>query len=312
MVFQQLRYFVTVAECGSINRAAERLFISQQSLRASINSLEEKLGFALFYRSSKGMRLTEAGRAVLEDSREILSVADGWNRFAARDLTEPVTVPIVASPLVYNTVLTDLVVECRARHPNLRPSIYCARIDELLEQMSRRAIGVLGSVPEDEIQQRLLPFARRHRLVLETLEPDQFRIYLNRKNPLAGKPWLTLDQLNRLVLAAYPEEDKRFFYREVYQHFGSAPPYFVGKIENIFQMITEMPDVAAVFPHMAVINNIYVQSGQVAALPVRDFPMPAMGCMLLPEPNSMTAAEKIIASLIRQRFQALAGRMEAE
>ena len=58
MVFQQLHYFIAVAECGSINGAAERLFISQQSLRASINSLEQKLGFALFYRSAKGMRLT--------------------------------------------------------------------------------------------------------------------------------------------------------------------------------------------------------------------------------------------------------------
>ena len=57
MMFQQLRYLIAVAECGSINQAAERLFISQQSLRASIKSLEQKLGFALFNRSAKGMRL---------------------------------------------------------------------------------------------------------------------------------------------------------------------------------------------------------------------------------------------------------------
>lgn len=311
MVFQQLRYFVMVAECGSINRAAERLFISQQSLRASVNSLEEKLGFALFYRSSRGTRLTEAGEAVLEDSRRILGMADSWGRFAEQDLTEPVTVQVVASPLVYNTVLTDLVVECRASYPNLRLTIYCARVDELLEQMSQRAIGVLGSAPEDEIRQRIQPFARRRRLALETFARDQFRVYLNRSNPLARQPWLTTDQLSQLILAAYPEEDRRFFYRAIYQKFSPAAPYFVEKLENIFQLIAEMPDVAAVFPHMAIIDNIHVQRGLISALPVRDFPMPAIGCMLSPEPNSMTRAEKFVASLIRQRFLALSDKMKA-
>ncbi|MCI8537937.1 MAG: LysR family transcriptional regulator [Oscillospiraceae bacterium] len=311
MVFQQLRYFVMVAESGSINRAAERLFISQQSLRASVNSLEEKLGFALFYRSSRGTRLTEAGEAVLEDARRILAVADSWSRFAGQDLSEPVTVQVVASPLVYNTVLTDLVVECRASYPNLRLTIYCARVDELLEQMSQRAIGVLGSAPEEEIRQRLQPFAQRRQLALETFAQDKFCVYLNRSNPLASQPWLTTDQLGQLILAAYPEEDRRFFYRAIYQYFSPAAPYFLGKIENIFQLIAEMPDVAAVFPHMAVLNNIHVQRGQIFALPVRDFPMPAIGCMLSPEPGSMTRAEKFVASLIRQRFLALPGKMEA-
>lgn len=78
MLFQQLYNFIMVAECGSINRAAERLFMSQQSLRASINSLENKLGFTLFSRSVHGMTLTEEGQVVFKDAKKLLlSLMDG-------------------------------------------------------------------------------------------------------------------------------------------------------------------------------------------------------------------------------------------
>ena len=43
MTLQQLHYFVTTAECGNITEAAERLFISQPSLSASIHKLEEEI-----------------------------------------------------------------------------------------------------------------------------------------------------------------------------------------------------------------------------------------------------------------------------
>lgn len=310
MVFQQLHYFIAVAECGSINGAAERLFISQQSLRASINSLEQKLGFALFYRSAKGMRLTEAGAVVRKDVEQILAMEADWERFAAPNLTEPATVHIVASPLVYSAVLTDLVVECRASYPNLRPMIYCAREDELLSQLSHRAIGVIGSAPSEVIRHKLRPFAAQNRLAIETFGLDQFCVYLNRTNPLADQPYLTLEQLGGLVLAAYPEEDKRFHYRAIYRHFSSAAPFFIEKQENIFQMIAEMPDVAAVFPHLAVKNNVYVQRGQVTAMVVKDFPMPAISCMFSPALSTLTPAEKIITAAIRRRFLALTQELE--
>lgn len=305
-MFQQLHYFTVVAECGSMNRAAERLFINQQSLRSSMNALEERLGFQLFHRSSKGIQLTEAGLAILRDARQILATAASWERFAAPQLTEPATVQVIASPLVYNTVLTDLILHCRAEHPNLRIQSYNAREDELLHKLGRHTIGVIGSAPDEVIRQKLRPYAEARHLAFETFGLDQFCVYLNCTNPLAKQPYLTLDQLNCLTLTAYPEEDKRFHYRTIHRYFSSSPPYFVEKLENIFQMIAETPDIAAVFPHLAVANNIYVQRGQITALPVKDFPMPAISCMFCPEAGCITPAEQIVASAIRQRLRLLA------
>ena len=52
MTLQQLIYLVTVADCGNITEAAEKLFISQPSLSASIHNLEKEMGVTAFIRSS--------------------------------------------------------------------------------------------------------------------------------------------------------------------------------------------------------------------------------------------------------------------
>ena len=53
MTLQQLTYLVTVADCGNITEAAEKLFISQPSLSAAIHNLEKEMGVTAFTRSNK-------------------------------------------------------------------------------------------------------------------------------------------------------------------------------------------------------------------------------------------------------------------
>ncbi len=72
MELRHLRYFVTVAEEENVSRAALRLHVSQPALSRQVRDLEDELGFALFARSAKSLRLTDAGRAFLEESRAVL------------------------------------------------------------------------------------------------------------------------------------------------------------------------------------------------------------------------------------------------
>ena len=72
--FHWLWYFAIVAEERSLHRAAERLFMSEPPLSRQIRALEERLGFALFHRHSRGLALTAEGERVLAAFRPLLAL----------------------------------------------------------------------------------------------------------------------------------------------------------------------------------------------------------------------------------------------
>ncbi|MEM6334344.1 MAG: LysR family transcriptional regulator [Planctomycetota bacterium] len=81
---QHLKAFVSVAEHGSITRAAEVLFSSQPAVSAQVKALEDDLGVVLFRRTGRGMVLTAEGQALLPRARRTLSDASGMVREAQR------------------------------------------------------------------------------------------------------------------------------------------------------------------------------------------------------------------------------------
>ena len=71
MTLQQMKYALTIAEHGSMNKAAEQLFISQPSLTSAVRELEKEIGIQVFVRSSRGVSVTAEGADFLMYVRQV-------------------------------------------------------------------------------------------------------------------------------------------------------------------------------------------------------------------------------------------------
>ena len=105
----QLETFLCVAEAGSFNKAAERLYISPPAVIKQINLLEESLDLQLFVRTHRGLQLTSAGRSLVQDAKYIIqyckdSVTRAKNAMQAGESV----IRIGTSPMTPAQVLVDL------------------------------------------------------------------------------------------------------------------------------------------------------------------------------------------------------------
>jgi len=84
MELRHLRYFVAVGEEQHYGRAAERLRVAQPALSRQIQDLEEEVGFKLFDRLPRGVKISAAGKSLLNDARRILQEVDDATACAKR------------------------------------------------------------------------------------------------------------------------------------------------------------------------------------------------------------------------------------
>lgn len=76
MTLQQLKYALMIAETGSMNKAAEQLYVSQPSLTASVQELEKETGILIFNRSGRGVTVTNDGAEFLQYANQVVGQFD--------------------------------------------------------------------------------------------------------------------------------------------------------------------------------------------------------------------------------------------
>src|ERR1700741_4104087 len=120
MELRHLRYFVGVGEEQHFGRAAKRLRVAQPALSRQIQDLERELGFALFDRLSRGVRLNEAGKLFLTDARRILQDVDDAKLRAERIAHgKSGTLRIgIATAVSWHGLVVDSFREFRCRQPD--------------------------------------------------------------------------------------------------------------------------------------------------------------------------------------------------
>ena len=121
MELRHLRYFVGVGEEQHFGRAAERLQIAQPALSRQIQDLEREVGFLLFERLPRGVRLSEAGKVFLSDARRILQDVDDAKRRAERiALGQAGTLRVgIATAVSWHGLVVNAFREFRRRQPDV-------------------------------------------------------------------------------------------------------------------------------------------------------------------------------------------------
>jgi DNA-binding transcriptional LysR family regulator len=121
MELRHLRYFIGVGEEQHFGRAAKRLHVAQPPLSRQIQDLERELGFLLFDRLPRGVRLTAAGKLFLNDARRILQDVEEAKRRAERiALGKAGTLRIgIATAVSWHGLIVNVFREFRRRQPDV-------------------------------------------------------------------------------------------------------------------------------------------------------------------------------------------------
>ena len=181
-----LNSFLTTADAGSLSRGARQLGISQPSLTVQIQRLELYLGTALFDRSSQGVSLTDAGRALYPRARRILEEVQAAEDALRREVAEGVgTLTIGAIPTIAPYVLPAALERLLVRQPAMRVELredYSAVLAEMLRS------GAL------DVAIAAQPFAF-DKLELQSLGFDALVVAVPAAHPAARAGRITLAQL---------------------------------------------------------------------------------------------------------------------
>ena len=213
MTLQQLKYAVTVSECGTISAAAEKLFISQPSLTTAIRELETEMGVTIFSRTNRGVIMSREGEEFLGYARQILSQAQLLQeRFSGREQGEK-RFAVSSQHFNFTVLAFSRLVQ---NFPGPRYSFHFRETTtyEVLEDVSqlRSEVGILALNEDNE------RFLRRMfgKLGLEftELKRVQAELFVSAEHPLAGRRFVTVEDVSPYPCITFEqgEHNGQFFF----------------------------------------------------------------------------------------------------
>lgn len=152
MDIQRLRYFLAVAEAGSVSRAATRLRVAQPSISQQLRKLEESMGRKLFDRQGRGMVLTDAGRGLQGRAARIVAEVDSLLRDGAGGADEGASrLSVGAIPTMAPYILPRALSALRKKLPACEISVREDVTERLVEMLHDNVLDcAILSTPIDD------------------------------------------------------------------------------------------------------------------------------------------------------------------
>lgn len=210
MTLQQLRYIITISETGSMNKAAEQLYLAQPSLTSAVKELEKETGITIFNRSGRGVTLTADGAEFLTYARQV------WQQYeslADKYLGGGVRKKFGVSAQHYSFAVkafVDLVKEYDSYDYEF--AIRETKTAEVISdvQSMKSEIGILYL--SDFNRQMMNRIFEAQQLSFRHLISCRVCVYLWRGHPLAGKNAISRAELEDYPCLTFEQGDRSSFY----------------------------------------------------------------------------------------------------
>lgn len=211
MTIQQIKYILGVEEYGSLNKAAEKLFISQPSLSASIHDAEKELGFQIFKRTSRGATVTERGGQFTADARRVYkNFEDLLKKYGG---TEHKKFSVAA---LYYAFARKAFVEVvkQFSKDGWDFAFREMKASDVIEDVSlgKSSVGIIY-VSELNKNQVLAQLESKN-LVFHNLRECSAFVYLYKNHPLAKKESISIDELSDFPFITFDTDDVNEFFSE--------------------------------------------------------------------------------------------------
>lgn len=207
MTFRHLECAIEIARCGSMNRAAANLTVSQPYLSGIIKSLEEELGYEIFIRTKTGISLTDNGTEFISRARVIMEELKAINKIGS-NRSDGLRVAAY-----YSTFFMRRFLKFRAETGEGRDDVFREMgnfeiMNSILNGESTLGIIAFPGEKREQYFDKLRELGLTHRILY-----DSVRLYaiVTPKHPLASSDSITMDELRTYPYVAYDDESSQSF-----------------------------------------------------------------------------------------------------
>lgn len=288
ITLKQLETFAAVAEAGGFRRASERLNLSQSAVTAHVKQLEDALGVPLFHRTTRSVRLTDAGTELLDRARRTLTgLEDTVRAFRDEAAMTRGRVLVACAPSFASSILPPALAAFQARHPDIFVQVLEAYGSEILDALRTDSVD-FGIGPMDREDKDI---------VFTELLADGFAAVMPGGHPLARRASLTFaDILDAPILAMPRRSATRGMLENIFEQYGRT---LVPKYEMLHhQTLISMAEAGlgiAVLPETAVPPS---RDGAYAVVPLTAPSVTRRMGILTSRGHSLSPAAKAVADML--------------
>lgn len=263
MNIKQLRYFVRIAECGSLSKAADALGVAQPALSQQLRALEVELGVELVTRHSRGIAPNDLGTMLLSHFGTILNEIDRTSTLV-QDLTRHPTgeVKLGVTTTAARALTAPLVARVHENYPGITLHVVEAMSGSLSQSLQR------GSLDLSILYEPKLLELDESTDLIPMLTEDLFLISKDKSKVMNRKavPFSMLEEL-QLVLPCYPNVLTKLLYELAAKRETKLNVKFeIDSLSSIIELIDA--DFCTVLPLICLGRE--VAEGRVVATPITD------------------------------------------